>query len=78
LANTDHNPKIGPVVVGGSIAEAVARSVYLQMNARLQQQAISLGGEITYLDPQEAAKIGNIGGYDRAWELWKRKVTKSP
>ena len=46
------------------------------MNARLQPQAIALGGDITYLDPQEAAKIGGLGGYDRAWELWKRKVAK--
>jgi len=66
----------GAVVVGASLQEAVGRSVYLQMNARLQQQAIALGGDITYLDPQEAAKIGGLGGYDRAWELWKRKVAK--
>jgi HCOMODA/2-hydroxy-3-carboxy-muconic semialdehyde decarboxylase len=68
----------GAVVVGATLPEAVGRSVYLQMNARLQQQAIALGGDITYLDPQEAAKIGGLGGYGRAWELWKRKVAKRP
>ncbi len=68
----------GAVVVGTTLPEAVARSVYLQMNARLQQQVIALGGEINYLDPQEANKIGNLGGYDRAWELWKRKVSTRP
>jgi ribulose-5-phosphate 4-epimerase/fuculose-1-phosphate aldolase len=64
----------GAVVVGASIPESVARSVYLQMNARLQAQAIALGGEITYLDPEEVRKLGGLGGYDRAWQLWKRKA----
>jgi ribulose-5-phosphate 4-epimerase/fuculose-1-phosphate aldolase len=64
----------GAVVVGASVPESVARSVYLQMNARLQAQAIALGGEITYLDPEEVRKLGGLGGYDRAWQLWKRKA----
>src|SRR5262245_36580477 len=64
----------GAVVVGDSIPVAVARSIYLQMDARLQAQAIALGGEITYLDPEEVRKLGGLGGYDRAWELWKRKA----
>jgi len=64
----------GAVVVGSSVQEAVARSVYLQVNARLQAQAIALGGEITYLDAGEVRAIGGLGGYDRAWELWKRKA----
>jgi len=33
----------GAVVVGDSVPVAVARSVYLQMDARLQAQAIALG-----------------------------------
>jgi ribulose-5-phosphate 4-epimerase/fuculose-1-phosphate aldolase len=64
----------GAVVVGTSVSESVARSVYLQMDARLQAQAIALGGEITYLDPEEVRKLGGLGGYDRAWQLWKRKA----
>ena len=64
----------GAVVVGESVPVAVARSIYLQMDARLQAQAIALGGEITYLDPEEVRKLGGLGGYDRAWELWKRKA----
>jgi ribulose-5-phosphate 4-epimerase/fuculose-1-phosphate aldolase len=64
----------GAVVVGDSVPVAVARSVYLQMDARLQAQAIALGGEITYLDPEEVRKLGGLGGYDRAWQLWKRKA----
>jgi ribulose-5-phosphate 4-epimerase/fuculose-1-phosphate aldolase len=64
----------GAVVVGASVPEAVARSIYLQMDARLQAQAMALGGEITYLDPEEVRQLGGLGGYDRAWELWKRKA----
>jgi ribulose-5-phosphate 4-epimerase/fuculose-1-phosphate aldolase len=38
----------GSTVVGSTILVAVGRSIYLEMNARLQAQAIGLGGEITY------------------------------
>ena len=67
----------GAVVVGNSLPVAVARSVYLQVDARLQAQAMALGGEITYLDAGEVQKVGGLGGYDRAWDLWKRKVMGS-
>jgi HCOMODA/2-hydroxy-3-carboxy-muconic semialdehyde decarboxylase len=67
----------GAAVVGVSVHQSVARSVYLQLDARLQAQAMALGGEITYLDPQEVKKMEDLGGvgYERAWELWKRKVS---
>jgi HCOMODA/2-hydroxy-3-carboxy-muconic semialdehyde decarboxylase len=65
----------GAVVVGNSIAQAVARSIYLQLNARLQAQAMDMSTDITYLDAQEVTKVGGAVNYDRAWELWKRKVT---
>jgi ribulose-5-phosphate 4-epimerase/fuculose-1-phosphate aldolase len=64
----------GAVVVGDSLPQAVGRSIYLQMDARLQAQAIALGGEITYLSPEEARKAQSYGNYDRAWDLWKRKA----
>lgn len=64
----------GAVVVGNSLVQAVGRSVYLQMNARLQAQAIALGGEVNYLTLEEARKIEASFGYDRAWDLWKRKA----
>jgi HCOMODA/2-hydroxy-3-carboxy-muconic semialdehyde decarboxylase len=67
----------GVVVVGTSIPVAVGRSIYLELNAKLQTQAIALGGTIAYLDPQEARRViaaGENGGYQRAWELWKRKA----
>jgi ribulose-5-phosphate 4-epimerase/fuculose-1-phosphate aldolase len=64
----------GAVVVGNSLVQAVGRSVYLQMNARLQAQAIALGGEVNYLSLEEARKIEASFGYDRAWDLWKRNA----
>jgi ribulose-5-phosphate 4-epimerase/fuculose-1-phosphate aldolase len=67
----------GVVVVGASLPVVVGRSIYLELNAKLQTQAIALGGTITYLDPQEARRVmaaGENGGYLRAWELWKRKA----
>ncbi len=46
----------GAVVVGDSLPQVVGRSYYLQMDAKLQAQAMALGGDITYLDAGEAAK----------------------
>ncbi len=67
----------GVVVVGTSLPIAVGRSIYLELNAKLQTQAMALGGTVTYLDPQEARRVlttGENSGYQRAWELWKRKA----
>jgi ribulose-5-phosphate 4-epimerase/fuculose-1-phosphate aldolase len=65
----------GAVIVGNAMSVAVGRSIYLDLNARLQVQAIALGGKITYLDPEEARRWDATNGtYDRAWELWKRKA----
>ena len=67
----------GVAVVGPSIQHAVGRSIYLEVNARVQIQSLTLGGTITYLDPQEAQKMMDAGenrGYERPWELWKAKA----
>jgi ribulose-5-phosphate 4-epimerase/fuculose-1-phosphate aldolase len=66
----------GAVVVAGSLPEAVFRSVYTEVNARLQAQAMSLGGPVNYLDTEEAkkAQASVAGTIARPWELWKRKA----
>lgn len=66
----------GFVSVGLSVPVAVYRAVYTEKNADLQQRAIALGGEITYLDDEEArlAEATNRGVVGRPWELWKRQV----
>jgi ribulose-5-phosphate 4-epimerase/fuculose-1-phosphate aldolase len=67
----------GFVACGQSIPVAVYRAAYTEQNAALQQRAISLGGEVTYLDDEEAklAEATNRGVVSRPWELWKRQVT---
>src|SRR5207249_8116645 len=57
----------GVAVVGPTIQHAVGRSIYLEVNARVQAQSMALGGNVTYLDPQEAAKMME-GGENRGYE----------
>jgi HCOMODA/2-hydroxy-3-carboxy-muconic semialdehyde decarboxylase len=68
----------GVAVVGPTIQYAVGRSIYLDLNARIQAQALALGGSnVIYLDPAEAQKMMDAGenrGYERPWELWKAKA----
>jgi HCOMODA/2-hydroxy-3-carboxy-muconic semialdehyde decarboxylase len=66
----------GAVVAGPSIPHVVFRSVYTEMNARLQAQAMALGGNVTYLTPEEAqkAQASVEGTVSRPWELWKKKA----
>ncbi len=68
----------GNVVVGDSVPVAVYRAIYTEVNARLQLQAIQLGGSITYLEPEEGrlATTNIIKTVERPWELWKRKALK--
>ncbi len=64
----------GYVAVAPTVARAVFRAIYTQLNAALQQQAIALGGTVKYLDPEEAALSdeSNAGTIMRPWELWQR------
>jgi len=66
----------GAVVVAASLPVVVFRSVYTEMNARLQAQAMALGGPVTYLDDEEARQAtASVGGtIPRPWELWRRKA----
>ena len=66
----------GAVIVGSDIQQAVFRSVYTEMNAKLQSQALVLGGgKVLYLDADEARKAEDSANElrGRAWELWLRK-----
>ena len=62
----------GAVVVGTSIRQAIWIAIYLELNAKLQMQAMSMGA-IKYLTHGEVNAI--IGrqkafSYNRAWENW--------
>jgi ribulose-5-phosphate 4-epimerase/fuculose-1-phosphate aldolase len=66
----------GDVTVGPSVKMAVFRAYYTDVNAKLQAQAMALGGEVTYLTAEEAAKADSINFkvIDRIWGLWKARV----
>lgn len=67
----------GDVTVGPTVKAAVFRAYYTDVNARLQAQAIALGGEPTYLTAEEGAKADatNLVVIDRIWNLWSMKIT---
>ena len=64
----------GSVTVGETLPRAVGRSIYLEMSARMQLQAIAIagtGGKITYLDEQEVRAAVPGQDYNRAWPMWR-------
>ena len=66
----------GATVAGKDIRQAVYISVYLEVNARLQKQAMDMG-EIKFLTAGEVDKVsGRTGSYgiNRAWENWCRRA----
>jgi ribulose-5-phosphate 4-epimerase/fuculose-1-phosphate aldolase len=67
----------GSVAVGVSLPQAVFRAVYLEVNARLQSEAMKLGS-INFLTSEEAklAAAGNDMHVLRPWMLWKREIAK--
>lgn len=66
----------GSAVVGPSIKTAVSHAIYTELNARMQSDALRLGGKITYLNEAEAAKTAeqNDKLVDRPWEVWKSQA----
>jgi ribulose-5-phosphate 4-epimerase/fuculose-1-phosphate aldolase len=68
------------VIVGPTVQVAVCRAYYADVNAKLQSQAMALGGLVNYLTPEESAKADavNLVLLDRIWRLWKTRVTPPP
>lgn len=69
----------GNVVVGETVQQVVYRAVQTELNARLQLQAVGLGGPLIYLAPEEAVKVNARSGPEaiqigRTWELWKQRA----
>ena len=69
----------GDVVVGPTVRVAVFRAYYTDVNARLQTQAIALGGPVNYLTPEEGEKAdaAHVETIERVWNLWKMQVTSA-
>ena len=72
----------GNVVVGPDIrARYRARST--RVNARMLLQAVTLGGPITYIDPEENKLIESGRGtrvtghsVDRTWQMWLEEASR--
>ena len=66
----------GDVTVAPSVKMAVFRAYYTDVNAKLQSQAIALGGEVNYLTPAEGEKADKVNFIvlDRIWNLWKMRI----
>ena len=66
----------GNVCVGPDIMTAVYRAIYTEVNARLQAQAIALGGPITFLAPEECDLITGRRdlNFQRPWAMWKSRI----
>lgn len=65
----------GAVIAASSLHLVVGQSYYLNLNARLQLQAMQLGGsQVTYIDPDEAAKA--MQDYERSWDFWKSRLPR--
>jgi ribulose-5-phosphate 4-epimerase/fuculose-1-phosphate aldolase len=67
----------GSVTVGETLPRAVGRSVYLEMSARMQLQAITIAGprgKIVYLDDSEVRASVPVQDFGRAWPMWRAKA----
>jgi ribulose-5-phosphate 4-epimerase/fuculose-1-phosphate aldolase len=69
----------GATVIGDSIQEAVFRAVYSMENASIQMQAHLLGdgGEVEFLNDEEADKSSRGRNVPRSWSLWKHEFSKA-
>lgn len=65
----------GCTVIGESVRIAVYRSVYTEVNAKLLQQALTLGDPVTLTEGEaEAGRVSNEGQVHRPWELWRTQA----
>lgn len=69
----------GNVCAGPNLMTAVYRAVYTEVNAKLQAQAIALGGPVNFLAPEECDLITGRRdtNYNRPWAMWKSRIAGS-
>lgn len=65
----------GATVAGPTLKQAVYRAVYVEVNARLQADALRLG-PVEYLTREEANTAMEMieGQVERPWQLWKQRA----
>jgi HCOMODA/2-hydroxy-3-carboxy-muconic semialdehyde decarboxylase len=65
----------GAAVAASSLHLVVGKAYYLNLNARLQWQAMELGGgKVRYLDPEQAKNSPQ--DYERSWDFWKARLPR--
>ncbi len=66
----------GATIVAPTLTLAVYRAIYAAMNAKLQMDALRLGGEITYLSDDEVALcVESVENTNlRTWAMWKKQA----
>src|SRR5687767_8457565 len=64
----------GSAVTGENLQRSVGRSIYLEMSARMQMQAMMLSSKITFFDAAEVKASAPVQDYKRAWPLWREKA----
>lgn len=67
----------GAVVVGENLPRAVGRSVYMEISAKMQAQALAIagpGGKMVCMDEREVQASVAPQNYGRAWAVWRAKA----
>jgi HCOMODA/2-hydroxy-3-carboxy-muconic semialdehyde decarboxylase len=64
----------GAAVTGENLQRSVGRSIYLEMSAIMQMQAMALSKKITFFDAAEVKASSPVQDYKRAWPLWRDKA----
>jgi len=69
----------GSVAVGPTLKHVVYRAVYAEVDARIEAEALSMGGKPEFLSPggAEAATKTTDKLVERPWELWKRHAERA-
>ncbi|PWU07367.1 MAG: aldolase [Terriglobia bacterium] len=71
----------GVAITGPTLPTAVSNAYFLNMNARVQEQAVRLGGSVSYLErapgarPATGTTPAGAAANNRAWEYWKHRVS---
>lgn len=68
----------GATVVGPTLKQAVYRAIYIELNARLQADALRLGPiEYLTLDEARSARETTEDQVERPWQLWKMRARQA-
>src|SRR5215510_7778407 len=64
----------GAAVTGENLMRSVGRSIYLEMSAIMQMQAMAMSKKIVFFDAAEVKASSPVQDYKRAWTLWRDKA----